>query len=81
VLPALLSILAVGGAAATRRVASELAAWFFAGSALFLGYAHYLVWVRRRGHGAARWILVVNTLLIGYLWYGRVHLWLERWLR
>lgn len=46
----------------------------------FLGYAHYLVWIRRTGHHTARWVLLVNTLLVAYLWYGRVQLWLERWL-
>ena len=29
---------------------------------------------------AVRWILVVNTILVGYLWQGRVQFWLERWL-
>ena len=54
--------------------------WLFLGSVVFLGYAHYLVWVRRQGHRRARWILVGNTLLVGYLWYGRVKPWVERWL-
>ncbi len=54
--------------------------WLFLGSVVFLGYGHYLVWVRRQGHRKARWILVGNTLLVGYLWYGRVQAWVERWL-
>ncbi|MEE9235426.1 MAG: hypothetical protein V3U28_08315 [Candidatus Acidoferrales bacterium] len=54
--------------------------WLFLGSVGFLSYAHYLAWGRGHGHRAARWILAVNTLLVVYLWYGRVQFWLERWL-
>lgn len=73
--------MAVGGAAATRRVVGALLPWFFTGSLVFLLYAHYLVWIKGQGHRAARWILVANTLLVGYLWYGRVEQLLERLLR
>jgi hypothetical protein len=59
----------------------ELLPWFFLGFVGFLGYVHYPVWVRRQGHRAARGILVAKTVLVGYLWYGRVELWLEHWLR
>lgn len=80
-LPALLSTVAVGGAAAARGVVGHLMPWLFLGSVAFLGYAHYLVWIRRTGHRTARWILLVNTVLVAYLWYGRVEIWLARWLR
>lgn len=76
----MLSTLAVGGAAAARGVVSQLLPWLFLGSGGFLAYAHYLAWGRGHGHRAARWILVANTLLVGYLWYGRVHFWVEHWL-
>ncbi|MFQ5664569.1 MAG: hypothetical protein ACE5HL_12155 [Terriglobia bacterium] len=79
-LPALLSTLALGGAAAARGVVDQLLPWFLLGSVGFLAYAHYLAWARRHGHRAARWILVINTLLVAYLWYGRVRFWLEGWL-
>ncbi len=62
-LPALLSTVAVGGAAAARRVVGELSPWLFLGSVFFLGYAHDWVWIRRRGHRASRWILAINTFL------------------
>ncbi len=70
--------MAVGGAAAARRVVGELLPWLFLGSVFFLGYAHYWVWIRRRGHKASRWILAINTFLVAYLWYGRAQLWFER---
>lgn len=71
-------MLAVGSAAAARGVVNQLLPWTFLASLGFLGYAHYLAWSRGHGHGAARVILVGNTLLVVYLWYGRVQLWFER---
>lgn len=76
-LPALLSTFAVGSAVTARRVVGELLPWFFVASVGFLAYAQYVVWIRRTGHRAARWILVLNTLAVAYLWFGRVKLWVE----
>lgn len=78
-LPALLSFLALGSAAAARGAARQLMPWLFVASLALLAYGHYLVWIGRTGHQAARWILLVNTLLVSYLWYGRVRDWVERW--
>jgi len=80
VLPALLSFFALGSAAAARGVVGELLPWLFLGSLGFLVYAHYLAWGRGHGHRASRWILLANTLLVGYLWYGRVRQWVAGWL-
>ncbi|MFQ5818189.1 MAG: hypothetical protein ACE5H2_09595 [Terriglobia bacterium] len=79
-LPALLSTLAVGSAAAARGVVGQLLPWLFLGSVGFLAYAHYWVWVCQHGHRTTRWILIINTLLVAYLWSGRVQVWVERWL-
>ncbi len=69
---------AVGSAAAARGVVGELLPWLFLGSLGLLGYAHYLVWIQQHGSRAARWILVINTVVVGYLWCGRVQFWVER---
>ena len=79
-LPALLSFLALGSAAAARGVAGQLMPWLFLASAAFLAYAHYLAWGRGHGQRAARWIFVLNTFLVVALWYERVQSWVERWL-
>lgn len=79
-MPALLSFFALGSAAAARGVVAELMPYLFILSVVFLAYAYYWAWVRKRGHRAGRWILLINTILVGYLWYGRVRLWLELWL-
>lgn len=76
-----LSTFAVGGAAAARGVAGQLMPWLLLGSAGFLAYAHYLVWVRGFGHRTGRWILVLNTVLVVYFWHGRLHSGLEGLLR
>ena len=79
-MPALVSTVAVGGAAAARGVVSQLLPWLFIGSVGFLGYGHYLAWVRGHRHRTARWILILNTVLVVYFWQGRVVFWIERWL-
>jgi hypothetical protein len=68
VLPAVLSTLALGSAAAARQVVVPLMPALFLLSVAFLTYAHYLVWIRRTGHRASRWILGVNTVLVAGLW-------------
>ncbi len=80
VLPALLSTLALGSAAAARQAVVPLMPWLFVGSLVFLGYAHYLVWILDTGRRTSRWILGVNTALVAALWFPRVQLWAERWL-
>jgi hypothetical protein len=54
--------------------------WLFVASLAFLGYAHYLVWVRRTGRQSARWILGINTFLVAFLWYPRAEVWANHWL-
>ncbi len=71
--PALLSALSLGSAAAARVAASTLVLPLLLLSVSLLGVAHHRVWVRRRGHRAARWVLMVNTLLVIVLW--AVRLW------
>ena len=61
-----------------RVVIGRLIPWLFAFSVLLLGYAHYRVWFLRQGHRAARVILILNTVLVVWLWYDRVKIW---WLR
>ena len=78
--PALVSTFAVGGAAAARGVVGQLLPWLFLGTVGFLAYAHYLAWVRGHGRRAIRWILGINTVVVVYLWYGRVRFWVEGWL-
>jgi len=80
VLPAVLSTLALGSAAAARQVVVPLMPGLFVVSLAFLGYAHYLAWIRRAGHRTSRWVLGVNTVLVAGLWYPRVQAWAERWL-
>lgn len=78
-LPAALSLLAVGGAAAARGVVGGLLPWLFIGSMGFLLYAHYLAWVRRHAHPISRWVLILSTALVALLWYSRVRLWVGVW--
>jgi len=80
VLPAVLSTLALGSAAAARQVVVPLMPALFLLSLAFLAYAHYLVWIRRTGRRTSRWILGVNTVLVTGLWFPRVQLWAQRWL-
>ncbi len=75
-----MSTFAVGGAAAARGVVGQLLPWLFLGTVGFLAYAHYLAWGRGHGHRTARWILGINTVVVVYLWYGRVRFWVEGWL-
>ena len=42
-----------------------------------LAYGHYQTWVRGRGSSRVRWVLLVNTCVVAYLWSGQVTLWLE----
>ncbi len=51
--------------------------WFFVASVGLLAYGHYETWVRGRGSPGVRWVLLVNTSVVAYLWSGRVTLWLE----
>lgn len=78
-LPALLSAVGLGSAAATRVVA-HVSPWLLLVSVGCLGYAHYLIWIRRRGHPAARWLVLLSTALVVYFSYGRVRTWLAFWL-
>jgi uncharacterized protein YqgC (DUF456 family) len=73
-------MLALGSAAAARQVVVPLMPGLFLLSLGFLAYAHYLVWIRRTGRRASRWILWLNTVLVAALWFARVQLWAEHWL-
>ncbi len=58
-----------------RVAIGRLLPWMFIGSLGFLGYAHYLTWVRRHGHPIGRIFLLGSTGLVVYLWYIRLELW------
>ncbi len=78
VLPAVLSIISVGGAAAARLAIGRLIPLLFAFSVVLLGYAHFRAWIRREGNRTARTVLVANSVFVAVLWYDRVKLWLVR---
>lgn len=78
VLPAVLSSISVGGAAAARLAIGPLLPFLFAFSILLLGYAHFRAWIRREGHRTARLVLMANTVLVALLWYERAKIWLLR---
>ncbi|MFQ5744247.1 MAG: hypothetical protein ACE5HV_11745 [Acidobacteriota bacterium] len=44
----------------------------FALSVVFLGYAHYSAWIRKKGHRTGKIILLVNTVLVVSLWAWRL---------
>ena len=67
----------MGSAAAARAVVDPLLPWFFVASVGLLAYGHYEAWIRGRGSSRVRWVLLVNTSVVAYLWSGRVALWLE----
>ncbi len=59
-----------------RLAIGKLTPWLLALSLVLLAYAHYRVWFLRQGHRTARFILILNTALVGLLWYDRVRTWL-----
>lgn len=77
-MPAVLSTVSVGGAAAARLTIGRLIPLLFAFSVGLLGYAHFRAWLQREGNRTARIVLVANSVLVAALWYGRVKLWLVR---
>ena len=72
VLPAVLSFLSLGGAAAARIAVGSVLLPLFALSIGFLGYAHYRAWILRQGRLSAKLILIVNTVLVLLLWAWRL---------
>ncbi len=69
VLPAVLSSVSLGGAAAARLAIGPLIPFLFAFSIFLLGYAHFRAWIRREGNPTARIVLVANSVLVAALWY------------
>ena len=67
VLPAVLSFVSLGSAAAARVALMKLMLPLFVVSLAFLLYAHFRVWVRREGRPAAKIVLLVNTVLVALL--------------
>jgi len=64
------------GSAATARVAvTKLILPLFGLSVVFLAYAHYRVWILKRGHRTAKIVLAVNTVLVVLLWAWRLPFW------
>jgi len=72
--PALLSFVSLGSAAAARVAVGTLLVPLFAASVVLLGYAHYRVWVRGVGHRTGTIVLLVNTVLVTALWAWRLPL-------
>jgi hypothetical protein len=61
------------GSAAAARVAVTQLIWPLLGlSVAFLAYAHYRVWIQKRGHRTGKIILVINTVLVVLLWAWRL---------
>ena len=71
-LPAALSALSVGGAVTARMVVGWLMPALLIVSVGLLFYAHYRAWWRHSGPFTTRLILIINTALVAWLWYGRV---------
>ncbi len=72
VLPAALSFLSLGGAAAARMAVGSLLLPLFGLSIGFLAYGHYRAWILRQGRRSAKVILLVNTVLVAAMWVWRL---------
>ncbi len=72
ILPAALSTLSVGGAVTARWVVGWLMPVLFVVSIVLLLYAHYRAWWHYAGPLTTKVILLINTGLVVWLWYGRL---------
>jgi hypothetical protein len=71
-----LSTLSLGGAATARWAVGGLMPVLFVLSMGLLLYAHYRAWWHHAGPLSSKLILLINTVLVVWLWYGRVgYLW------
>ncbi len=68
--PAALSFGGMASAGLARAAIVPLRPYLLIVAAVFLGRAHYLVWVRRQGTGWSRGLVIVSTLLAvgSWLW-------------
>ena len=60
--------MSLGSAGAARVAVAKLFWPLFALSVAFLAYSHYRVWIREEGPGVGKFLLVVNTALVVFLW-------------
>ncbi len=71
-MPALLSFVSVGSAAAARVAVMNLMLPLFVLSVAFLAYANYRAWVRKHGHRTSKIVVLANTVLVILLWAWRL---------
>ena len=72
ILPAALSTLSLGGAATARWVVGWRMPLLFVISMGLLLYTHYRAWWCHAGSVTTKVILLINTGLVAWLWYGKV---------
>lgn len=67
-IPAGLSLFGLAGVVVAREVTGGLIPYLLAASVLFIGRAHYLLYVKRHGNRISRVVTWVSTLLAAVLW-------------
>ena len=68
IIPAVFSLLGLAGVAAARTVTEGLVYYLLAFSMLFLGRAHYLLYVKRHGNRLSHIVTWAATALAITLW-------------
>ena len=68
IVPAIFSVLGLAGVAMAREVTGELVPYLLVLSALFLGRAHYLLYVKHQGTRTSHVVTWAATLLAVTLW-------------
>ena len=68
IIPAVLSVLGLAGVAVAREVTGALVPYLLAISVLFLGRAHYLLYIRHHGNRVSHIVTWVSTVLALALW-------------
>lgn len=76
ILPAVLSLLSIGGAAAARLWVGRLTWGLLPISVVLLGRAFWLIYVRRQGAPWSRWVTWGCAALVVVLWVPRLWWWL-----
>lgn len=68
IIPGVFALLGLAGVALARSVTAGFTPYLLAVSVLFLGRAHYLIYVKRRGSRASRVVAWLSTVMALSLW-------------
>ncbi len=68
IIPAVFSVLGLAGVAVAREVTGGLVPYLLAISVLFLGRAHYLLYIKHHGNWASYIVTWISTALAMTLW-------------